>query len=214
MNLRMLGAASVMAIAIVACAKEAETTVAETEATPETAAAAPADDEATLAAAPADDVYGATAEVDIDSVRTKDALTEMANAAFADADTDQDGSLTQPEFYVLAAMLEPETAVDATADAGVGMTEDAADAMGEGDAEDAMTDEATGDDGADLASVEPMTDDSSLDASYATIAGGDASLTVEDLRTALLSRFDAADANLDGMLDDAEAASFQSASLF
>ncbi len=212
MKMKVLGAASIAALVLVACAKKEDTTVlAETPAVEDMATA----DSAEIAAADATDygaeeadVYAAPAAVDLNSVRTKDALAAAADAAFAQADSDADGSLSQTEFYSLATMMAPaaDAMFDDAVDAGAGMAADAA-----GDIADAPIGDAPID---GVVAEEPMTDATALDASYATIAGADASLTTEDLRAAFLSRFDAADANLDGSLDDAEAESFKAAKLF
>ncbi|MFZ5616169.1 MAG: hypothetical protein ACOZAA_02435 [Pseudomonadota bacterium] len=204
MKLTVLGAASVAAIALVACAKKEEAKTAETVSSA-VEAAAPA---ATEAAAPdvaevapeASDVY-ASAAVDLASLRTKEALTVAADTAFAQADADADGSLSLTEFYSLASIMAPAPAADAAADivgevAGEPTAEAAAEAAGE------------------IVAEEPTQDAAALDASFATIAGADAALSTDDLRAAFLSRFDAADANLDGSLDDAEAEAFKAAGLF
>lgn len=219
MKLTVLGAASIAAMALVACAKKEtkteETATAETTAAADTAEAAPADIIADAAPETTDVYAGST--VDLGSVRTKDALTAASDAAFAQADADANGSLSQTEFYSLAALMTPaeaaDTVVDTAVDAAAGAVADAAGAaVGEvagapaGDAAEAVV--------AGVAGEPAAADTKMLDASYATIAGADASLTTDDLRAAFLSRFDAADVNLDGSLDDAEAATFKSAMLF
>lgn len=210
MNLKLLGAASIAAIAIVACAKKDETkTVDATVAAEEVVA----DETASIAedaAVEAVDVYAAPATIDLASVRTKDELTAAADAAFAQADADADGSLSQTEFFALASILAPtvsdsvvETAVDA-----VDAVDAAAAVVGEGAAEAAV-------DAVDaVVAEEAVADATTLDASFASVAGADSSLTTDDLRSAFLSRFDAADANLDGALDDVEAEAFKAAKLF
>lgn len=205
MKLTVLGAASVAVIALVACAKKEEAKTAETVPSA-VEAASPA---ATDAAAPdvaevapeASDVY-ASASVDLASLRTKEALTVAADTAFAQADADADGSLSLPEFYSLASIMAPAPAADA-ADADI-----VGEVAGEPTAEAAA--EAAG----EIVAEEPTQDAAALDASFATIAGADAALSTDDLRAAFLSRFDAADANLDGSLDDAEAEAFKAAGLF
>ncbi len=224
MRLTMLGAASIAAIALVACAKKDETKTAEA---PAVEATAPAESAETAAvdtsdlSAEAADVYAAPATVDLATVRTKDALTAAADAAFAQADTDANGALTQTEFYSLAAMLAPaaatdtvvESAADAVIDAAAGAATDAAGAV-VGEVAGAPAGEAAAEMVGDVVAEEPAADSTALDASFTTIAGADSSLTSDDLRAAFLSRFDAADVNLDGSLDDAEAASFKAAKLF
>lgn len=197
MRLKVLGAASIAAITLIACAKKDETATADATAPTEETTAADATDETVAdadVAADATDVYAAPPAFDLATVRTKDALTAAADAAFAQADADADGSLSQTEFYSLAAMMAPaaEQMADSAADAVEGAVDETVDGVVD----------------------ETAPADSSLDASYATLAGADASLTVDDLRSALLARFEAADTNLDGALDDAEAASFHVAELF
>lgn len=203
MRTTMLGAAALAAIALAACAKKEaaapETPAVEEAAVDETAA------DVSDAAAEAADVYAAPSAVDLSTVRTRDALTAAADAAFAEVDADADGSLSQPEFYALASLMAPaEEAVDVLGDTGAEVAADA----GEPAAEPAV--EAV--DG--VVTEEPTADASALDASFAAIAGADASLTADDLRAAFLARFDAADVNLDGTLDDAESANFTAAQLF
>lgn len=219
MRLKVLGAASIAAIAMVACAKKDETkaadaAVTEAAATAETADAAAA--EVAAVAPETTDVYAAPT-LDIASVRTKDALTAAADAAFAQADADANGALSQTEFYSLAALLAPsatsDAAVDATVDAAAGVAVDATESV-VGDVAGAPAGEAAADAAVDIVAEEPAADAGMLDASFATIAGADASLSTDDLRAAFLSRFDAADANLDGSLDDAEAETFKAAKLF
>lgn len=205
MRLKVLGAASIAAIAMVACAKKDDAKTAEIV-SEETATAAAADEAAVAdATAEAADVYAAPATIDLASVRTKDALTSASDTAFAQADADANGALSQTEFYALAALMAPapavETIVDATVDAAVGAAAEATDAV-------------VGDMAAEVVTEEPTMDSAALDASFAAIAGADANLTTDDLRAAYLSRFDAADANLDGALDDAEAETFKAANLF
>jgi hypothetical protein len=198
--MRVLGAASIAAIALVACAKKEDTTAVEDTATAEETAAVEADAAEATATEPAD-VYAAPT-VDLASVRTKDDLNAVADSAFGQADADADGAISQTEFYTLASMLTPvaETTAVESPDAG----DAAVDATAE-----------TAPETADVAAEEPAADvTGSLDASYAALAGADATLTADDLRAALLARFDAADANLDGALDDAEAATFNTAKLF
>jgi hypothetical protein len=220
MRLKVLGAASIAAIAMVACAKKDETKAADAAAEAvavETTEAAPAE----VAVAPdATDVYAAPT-IDIASARTKDALTSAADAAFAQADTDANGSLSQTEFYSLAALLTPaataETSVDAAVDATVeAAAEVAVDATGAvvGEVAGAPAGDAAAEAVAGIVGEEPAVDAGALDASFATIAGADASLSTDDLRAALLSRFDAADVNLDGSLDEAESETFKAAKLF
>ncbi len=209
MRLKVLGAASIAAIAIVACAKKEETKAVDAAVVAEEVVADETTSEAADAAVAAVDVYAAPATIDLASVRTKDALTAAADAAFAQADADADGSLSQTEFYALAAILAPapsETVVDAAAD----VAADVADAV-VGDVALEPAAEAVVDAVAAEASVEEAT---TLDASFASVAGADSSLTTDDLRSAFLSRFDAADTNLDGALDDAEAEAFKAAKLF
>jgi hypothetical protein len=216
MRLAVLGAASIVAIALAACAKKDETKTAEAPAVEEAVAAVA---EATDAAAEAADVYAAPVEVDLASVRTKDALTVAADTAFAQADADQNGSLSQTEFYSLAAMFAPaaaetvvDTVTDVAADAASGAAADATAVVGE--VAGAPAGEAVAEVVEGVATEEPSADASALDASYATLSGGDASLTSDELRAAFLSRFDAADVNLDGSLDEAEAQTFKAAKLF
>lgn len=207
MNLKLLGAASIAAIAIVACAKKDETKAVDAAVAAEEVVADETASVAEDAAVEAVDVYAAPATIDLASVRTKDELTAAADAVFAQADADADGSLSQTEFYALASILAPtvsdsvvETAVDAV-DAAAAVVGDVA---GEAavDAVDAVV------------ADEAVADATTLDASFATVAGADSSLTTDDLRSAFLSRFDAADVNLDGALDDAEAEAFKAAKLF
>lgn len=209
MKVKFLGAASLAAIALVACAKKeaAPAVVEETAAVTETAETA-ADADAQEA-----DVYEAPAAINLASIRTKDALTAASDAAFAQIDADADGALSANEFYSLAALMAPVGAAD-------GAVEEVADTMS--DTVDAAAGEVASASVADAAAAtadavlpeEPTADASSIDASFAAIAGTDGSLSKDDLRAALLSRFDAADANLDGTLDDAESASFAVANLF
>jgi len=209
MNMKVLGAASLAALALVACAKKEAAT-----AEPPAADAAVADTAAadvTDEAAEAADVYATPVVVDLATVRTKEALTAAVDTAFKQVDADADGALSQTEFYALAALMasaapvEPvvedvyETAAEAASDAAPAVSELAADAADA--AENALPEE-------------PTADSSSLDASFAAISGGDASLSSDDLRAALLARFDAADVNLDGALDDAESAAFAAQRLF
>lgn len=205
MRMKMFGAASLAVIALVACAKK-EAATNETPAVEETAVEETAAD-VSDAAAEAADVYAAPAAVDLSTVRTKDALTAASDGAFAQVDADASGSLSQTEFYALAALMAPapavETSVDAAVEAGV---EAATDASGAVAGETAPA--------AEPVAEEPTADASALDASFAAIAGADASLTADDLRAAFLTRFDAADVNLDGTLDDAEAATFSAAQIF
>lgn len=205
MRMTMLGAVSLAAITLVACAKK-EAAAPETPAVEETAVDETAAD-VSDAAAEAADVYAAPSAVDLSTVRTKDALTAAADAAFAQVDADVSGALSQSEFYALAALMAPaEEAVDVLGDTGA---EVAADAAGAVASEAAPAAEAV--DG--IVSEEPTADSSALDASFASIAGADASLTADDLRAAFLARFDAADVNLDGALDDAESATFTASPL-
>ena len=211
MNMNFLGAASLAAIALVACAKkEAAPTAPAVE---ETAAVTDAVESAADADALAADVYEAPATIDLASIRTKEGLTTASDAAFSQVDADADGALSANEFYSLAALMAPAAAVE-------GVVEDAADAMS--GTVDAVAGEVAPATVADAAAAtadavlpeEPTADASSIDASFAAIAGDDGSLSKDDLRAAFLSRFDAADANLDGTLDDAESASFAVANLF
>lgn len=209
MNMKVLGAASLAALALVACAKK-EAATAEPPAADAAVAETTAAD-VTDAAAQAADVYAAPAMVDLAAVRTKEALTAAADAAFKQVDADADGALSQTEFYALAALMAPaepveasvedvyETAAEAAAEAAPAVSDVAAETV---DAAEAALPE------------EPTMDSSSLDASFAAISGADASLSPDDLRAALLVRFDAADANLDGALDDAESAAFAVQRLF
>lgn len=200
MNKPVLGAISMAALAAVACAKKES-------AAPDPAAAveeAVAGDPTLDAAAEAADVYAAPVSFDLASIRSKEALGATADAAFAAADSDADGSLSLTEFYALAALMAPEVAADSAVD---GATEVMTDVFAEGaEAEIQVVDE--------VIAEEPSADSSALDASYAAIAGADGRLTADDLRAAFLAKFDAADANLDGALDDGESAVFAAASLF
>lgn len=206
MRMTMFGAASLAAIALAACAKKEaaapETPAVEEAAVDETAA------DVSDAAAEAADVYAAPSAVDLSTVRTKDALTAASDAAFAQVDADASGSLSQTEFYALASLMAPapveEEAVDVLGDTGAEVAADAA-----GPAAEAAVEAVDG-----VVTEEPTADSSALDASFASIAGADASLTADDLRAAFLARFDAADVNLDGTLDDAESATFTAAQLF
>lgn len=196
MNFRVLGVMTLAAIALAGCAKKeaspAESPITEEGAFVDEEAAAAAD-----AAAEAADVYAAPAGFDLAAVRTKDELSAAADSAFAQADADSDGSLSQTEFYALAALMTPAAPVEEVVD---DVYETAApDAV---DAVDATLPE------------EPSADSSALDESYAAIAGADGQLTEDDLRAALIVRFDEADANLDGALDESEAAAFAQARLF
>jgi len=209
MRLKLLGAASIAAIAIVACAKKDETKAVDAVVAADEVVADEATSEATDAAVAATDVYAAPASIDLASVRTKDALTAAADAAFVQADADADGSLSQTEFHALASILAPaagetvvDTAVDAAADVAGAIVGDVALEPAAEAAVDAVAAEAA------------VADAATLDESFASIAGADSSLTTDDLRSAFLSRFDAADANLDGALDDAEAEAFKAAKLF
>ena len=225
MNFRVLGVMTLAAIALAGCAKKeaspAESPITEEGAFVDEEAAAAADAAAeaapsaaaspsaaaaaiiypfgvpVAAAAEAADVYAAPAGLDLAAVRTKDELTAAADSAFAQADADSDGSLSQTEFYALAALMTPAAPVEEVVD---DVYETAApDAV---DAVDATLPE------------EPSADSSALDESYAAIAGADGQLTEDDLRAALIVRFDEADANLDGALDESEAAAFAQARLF
>ncbi len=181
MRLKVLGAASIAAIAMVACAKKDDAKTAEIVAE-ETATAAAAD-EAVVADATAEaaDVYATPATIDLASVRTKDALTAASDTAFAQADADANGALSQTEFYALAALMAPapavETIVDATVDAAVGPPP-------------RRPMRSLAKSPPKSFSEEPTMDSASLDASFAAIAGADASLTTDDLRAAYLSRFE------------------------
>ena len=203
MKMNILGAMSLAAIALVGCAKK-EASTADTSAVEEAevideAAAAAAD-----AAAEAADVYAEPTVFDIAAVRTRDALTAAADAAFAQVDADASGTLSQTEFYALAALMAPAAPV-----------EEAVEDVYETAAADAPSMAADTGDAVDAAlSEEPSADSTALDASFAAIAGADANLTSDDLRAAFLARFDAADVNLDGALDDDESATFAAAQLF
>lgn len=193
MKMKVLGAASLAVLALVACAKkEASEAPAVETAANETEAPDVSD-----AAAEAADVYAAPAAFDLATVRTKDALTAAADAAFRQVDADASGSLSPTEFYALAALWAPAAPV-----------EDAVEDVYDPAAADAV-------DAVDTAlSEEPSADSTALDESYASIAGADANLTSDDLRAALLARFDTADVNLDGALDETESAAFAGARLF
>ena len=221
MRMKMLGAASIAAIALVACAKKDETKAVDTAAV---ATTAPAPEATDTMAAPADvvaeptDVYAAPTTLDISSVRSKDILTATSDAAFAQSDVDADGALSKTEFYSLASLMTPavaaaDTMMNDAADSAMGAAADKAGSV-VGDVAGAPAGEATTDAINGMTYNEPAMDTVALDASYATIAGADSSLSMDDLRAAFLSRFDAADANLDGSLDDAEAATFKAASVF
>lgn len=215
MNVKFLGAASLAAIALVACTKKeaeapaAETTVAE----PAAEAVEPAAEVETT------DVYAAPAAFDLGALRTKDALTSATDAVFAKADADANGALSNVEFYSLAAMVQPTVeAVETTVEAGVEAVTDAgAEAAG------AVAGEVAGSTaGAEVAATvdgalgtEPAaTDNAALDASFATLAGEDASLSADEVKNAFVASFDAADVNADGALDDAEVVAFKTAKLF
>ena len=197
MVMRGLGVALLAAMALPGCARK-EAATAEAPAADE---AAIVDEAAADAAAEAADVYAAPAAFELAAIRTKDALTAAADAAFVQVDADASGALSQTEFYALAALMAP-VEDDVVEDVYETAADDAqlpADAI---DAPDSALPE------------EPSADSSALDQSYAAMAGADGNLTSEDLRAALIARFDAADANLDGALDETESASFAGAPFF
>lgn len=205
MKLKALGAASLAAIALVSCAKKETATSEVPAAVDETVVS----DEASDAVAEAADVYAAPAAFDLATLRTKDALTAAADAAFAQSDADADGSLSQIEFYALAALMTPEIVAETAVEP---VSEVAVDVFAEGAVAPAA--EIAADAAESVLSEEPSADSTSLDASFASIAGADANLTSDDLRAAILARFDAADVNLDGTLDEVESAAFTAAQLF
>ena len=190
MNMKILGAVSLAAIALVGCAKKE----ASAEQAPAVEETAPIDEAAADAAAEAADVYASPTGLDLAAVRTKEELAAAADAAFAQADADSDGSLSPTEFYALAALMAPsEEVVEDVYEPAAEETVDVVDAP---------------------LPEEPSLDSTAFDESFAAIAGADAVLTTDELRAALLTRYDAADVNLDGALDDSESETFAATRLF
>jgi hypothetical protein len=218
MNVKLLGAASLAAMALVACTKkEAEAPAAEAPVAVETEPAVEAVEP--VVEAETTDVYAAPTSFDLGALRTRDALTAATDSVFAKADADANGSLSNVEFYSLAALVQPTVeAVETTVDSAVEMVTDAgANAAG------AMVGEVAGEKAGDAAAAtvdgalgtEPAaTDNAALDASFKTLSGDDASLSLDEVRNAFLASFNAADVNADGSLDDAEVIAFKTAKLF
>jgi hypothetical protein len=198
MRMSAIGAAFLAAAALASCSKNDAETAADNAA--ENAPIADTSIDLSGEAAEAVDVYAAQFEFDLSTIRTKEALNAAADAAFTQADADGDGALTLHEFYALAALLAPaapvegavDTITDVFAESGAGAIEAAEETFPE----------------------EPVADASALDDGFAIIAGDDGILTMGDLQAAFAAKFDSADANSDGTLDDAESASLVSAQLF
>jgi hypothetical protein len=225
MRLAYLGAASIAAIALIACAKKDETKTAPAAPVTETGAPAATGANETMPAetaaapesyepevsAPTDDVV-----TNFAAVRTKAQLTTLADANFTKADVNDDGMLSKPEFYAFAAMTDPgfygRAAISDAAGAAAGKAADVAGSAVGGAAgaqAGAMASEAIS-----PAAQQASAETARLDQSYVTIAGSNPGVTNGDLNAALISRFDAADANQDGVLDDAEAKAYEAANLF
>lgn len=191
------GAALLAAAALASCAKNTADAAADKAA--ENAPIADTSIDLSGEAAEAADVYAAQFEFDLSTIRTREALGAATDAAFSQADADGDGTLTLHEFYALAALLAPaapvegavDTITDVFAESGAGAIEAAEETFIE----------------------EPVADASALDEGFARIAGVDGILTVDDLRAAFAAKFEAADANSDGALDDAESAALVTAQL-
>lgn len=188
--------AAALAAALAACAEKAPDSSASEAADKVPVADTSIDlsDEAAEAA----DVFAAPFEFDLASIRTKEALTAAADAAFNQADGDGDGALTPTEFYALAALLAPSAPVE-------GPVDTITDVFSEEGGVEAVV---------EALPEEPIAGVSPLDESYAAITGADGALTADDLRTAFATKFDAADENLDGALDDAESAALVAGELF
>lgn len=198
MRMSVIGAAFLAAAALASCSKNSADALADDAA--DNAPVADTSIDLSGEAAEAVDVYAAQFEFDLSTIRTREALDAAADAAFLQADADHDGALTLHEFYALAALLAPaapvegavDTITDVFAESGAGSIEAAEETFPE----------------------EPVADASALDDGFAEIAGDDGILTADDLRAAFGEKFEAADANSDGALDDAESAALVSAQLF
>lgn len=209
MSRKFISAASIaalMAVGLAACGQQTRTASDETteqqersehaeapyeQAQPEALAQAPRpSDDASLAQPEVPNTGGATTPaaeaVAIVDVRVRTDAEQAAVAAFQMADANGDGVLDQEEYLTIAMAAESGLA-------------EAAPALEQGEVDIGAPEQ-------QIRAAEA--DASAVEAAFAEIAGETGEATKDDLRAAFLARFEQADADGDGQLDEEERLTF------